>query len=565
MARNLIEIIFEVVNNLGPGVTAAKAELQQATSSMEGFNRAGVDALEGVSGASAGLAAALVPVAGIIVGAGISIGILAHGAQIAEEHLRDLAKTAREIDALAQALGQTRVQAQGLREIFGSQGITEAQFSNALASLNDKIAQGSPALRQLEIDAKDSFGALLQLADLFSRTADGPNKTAAAIEVLGERGKVLIPVLNRGSASLVASIASYQAFGVVVDDLTSDRLLKYDEKLSEIDARYRGLQTQMLVELIPAFELFAGAVTNVLGILNDIPQAIDDARTIFRQFVRELPGGEAALNLLALKRAVEDLLKAEKDLEAHGGLGRVKVGPQTTTTKPNVPSVNKPDEEAARQLAKTLSAIERLISSIPEIRQQQRIPALESPDRRLVGAETFAGPAESSSNALRRLAESLGLLQFVTPPAELQVTDFGKAMLNLPFDIAKATESLEVGLKGTYRATLQEIVLDTQNFSNVMHDLWRNFLLDLVNAFVDATAEKIGIKEFAKTIVGFFIPSVAKGASATTIATDSSRVGLGPVTIQAIDADSFYSTLTRPGASGRVARERMEEIAGVFS
>jgi hypothetical protein len=138
-------------------------------------------------------------------------------------------------------------------------------FANSLRFLNRNMVEAADGNRttafqfaRLGVKIKDSNGKLLstdnvltQLADRFSRMPDGPQKTAAAMDLLGRSGADLIPLLNGGSKNLAELSARARELGVVLDADTAKASEEFNDALTEMFAALTGIRNIVGAKLIP--------------------------------------------------------------------------------------------------------------------------------------------------------------------------------------------------------------------------------------------------------------------------------------------------------------------------
>ncbi|HEY4969202.1 MAG TPA: hypothetical protein VII35_04805, partial [Steroidobacteraceae bacterium] len=119
---------------------------------------------------------------------------------------------------------------------------------------------------------KDASTVLGELGDKFQGMADGPNKVAFAIALLGKQGQSMIPVLNQGSAGLQAFKDQAEAAGIVVSGDLAASAEQFEQKAAVLKATLvDGLGIQIATQLLPVLtelmEQFkaAGGAGSALG------------------------------------------------------------------------------------------------------------------------------------------------------------------------------------------------------------------------------------------------------------------------------------------------------------
>jgi len=156
-----------------------------------------------------------------------------------------------------------------LRLAAAASGLDADGLGTTLKKLNVNIAEAAGAadskagvaFRALGISVTDTNGQVKdagtimgELADKFSGMADGPNKVAFAIALLGKQGQAMIPVLNEGSAGLAEFKAQAEAAGIVMSSDLAAAAEKFSQKAGVMKAiLVDGLGQQLVAQLLPAF------------------------------------------------------------------------------------------------------------------------------------------------------------------------------------------------------------------------------------------------------------------------------------------------------------------------
>lgn len=129
---------------------------------------------------------------------------------------KETINTAEQLGKLAQKTGVSLNTLSALRAEANRLGTPFEELQFAIGMFSDKLFQavkvGGPALqtfRELGIQLVNSNGTLrsvdqvlAEVAQKFSQMPDGPQKTAAAIDLFGRSGRELIPILNQGAEGI---------------------------------------------------------------------------------------------------------------------------------------------------------------------------------------------------------------------------------------------------------------------------------------------------------------------------------------------------------------------------
>ena len=148
----------------------------------------------------------------------------------AADQLNDLAqKTGTSVEALA-----------GLKFAADQNGTSLEAVANASKKLSTVMADKPELLKKFGVTAKDTTGALVQLADIFAAMPDGAEKSALAVKLLGKSGEEMIPFLNQGSAALRATADE----GARLNPITAEMAKQADQfkdDLARLSAQFSGL------------------------------------------------------------------------------------------------------------------------------------------------------------------------------------------------------------------------------------------------------------------------------------------------------------------------------------
>lgn len=144
-------------------------------------------------------------------------------------------------------------------------GVEAGQLDVALQRLSRAIGTPGPeaqqlalTLKSLGVNGKDAHGKIKQLDQLlpeivegFSKLKEGPEQTAAAMQLFGRSGAALVPLLKKGKEGLAELKAEFSALGGAVDE----DLLKNSEALEESQIRlgvtWKYLREQAVGWLLP--------------------------------------------------------------------------------------------------------------------------------------------------------------------------------------------------------------------------------------------------------------------------------------------------------------------------
>lgn len=159
--------------------------------------------------------------------------------------------------------------------------------------------------------------AVKALADRFAKMPDGPEKTAAAMDLFGRSGSALIPVMKDGSKGLEELGLKAEAYGIVLTEAQAKAGEEFNDTLEEFLAVGKGLRNVLGNALIPQLtkmirgfidfsmanrEVMAqniGAFLSAIGkVVQIVVKAVMGAIEIFSKFGRALSGSTGILDRL---------------------------------------------------------------------------------------------------------------------------------------------------------------------------------------------------------------------------------------------------------------------------
>ena len=220
----------DALSAVSPAAAAASSQVRMLSSAMGGLSASTTVALGAV-------------------GALLALGA---GAVAAAKGIVTLSAEAEQLGNLAQKAGVAASNLSALQLRAEQLGVPAEALANSLRFLNRSIVEQDPALRKLGVTQRDTYAALVQLADAFSRAPDGPAKTAIAMKLLGRGGAELIPVLNQGGAALAAFVAKARATGSVLGDQTVGQLQRLDDAVDSLRESVGRLRNAFVTLVAPA-------------------------------------------------------------------------------------------------------------------------------------------------------------------------------------------------------------------------------------------------------------------------------------------------------------------------
>ena len=237
-------------------------------------------------------------------------------------------------------------------------------LSQNMVEAQRHTGDGEAVFRRLGISAVDASGklratddVLLDLADVFSKSADGAGKTEAAVKLLGKSGLDLIPFLNQGRAGINELREQAKRLGLVLSEDDAKAADEFNNKLKEMDATVKGLTVSIGLPLVRG-------LTEAMQMFQELGHSIKDAGNEMAGFSKHLSEnfgksglGQSSMDIFTAlgfgHRKGEAPGSAE--LVLTGALGIKPGGPDggsgggrditATITKPQLPSLGSPADQ----------------------------------------------------------------------------------------------------------------------------------------------------------------------------------------------------------------------------
>lgn len=157
---------------------------------------------------------------------------------------------ADELSKLSQKTGTAVETLAGLKYAADQNGTSLESVANAAKKLSASLVDQPKLFAELGVTAKDSTGAMVQMADIFAYMPDGVEKTALAVKLMGKSGEEMIPFLNQGSASLEGFIEQGKKFNPVTAE-AAQQAADFNDNLDALKAQSGALGTIMANTMLP--------------------------------------------------------------------------------------------------------------------------------------------------------------------------------------------------------------------------------------------------------------------------------------------------------------------------
>jgi hypothetical protein len=195
---------------------------------------------------------------GVTVGAGAMAVAVRHAINYQDEMGKGAQKagvSTEQLSSMAYAAKLADVSTEELTKTY-------AKLSGTLTDAQQGQKQAVELFQRLKLDPKafkDADELLLALAERFADMPDGAEKTALAIDVLGEKlGPRLIPFLNAGRAGLSELREEAQRLGVVVSTETAKQAEELNDNVTRLGVAATGAANEVAKELVPSLVQASG-------------------------------------------------------------------------------------------------------------------------------------------------------------------------------------------------------------------------------------------------------------------------------------------------------------------
>lgn len=227
------------------------------------------------------------------------------------------ANTGDEAAKAGQAVGLTAEQFQEYTHTASIAGVSGEELQVSLRQISKAArdaARGTgtakDTLAELGIELSNADGSLKStdqmvesVADRFQSMPDGPEKTAAAMDLFGRSGAKMITMLNEGGDGIRRFRQEAHDLGVVIDNDTAAKSEEFNDTLFRMKQFLTGLKQTAGAELIPIFIKYGKSTLSWAKANREL------IKTRILEFVESLVKvGKALLSILKVAAAGVSLL-----------------------------------------------------------------------------------------------------------------------------------------------------------------------------------------------------------------------------------------------------------------
>jgi hypothetical protein len=432
------------------------------------------------------------------------------------EFIANAIEGAAALERLSQESGVAVEQLSALAAAFAQSGVGQDQMSASLKKLNQAISDAAGnatskaafAFQALGLSITNSNGSLKtagqllpEIADAYSKLADGPNKVAINIDLLGRSANGLIPTLDKGAQGLDDLQAAAIASGAALSGDLAKAAEDLETKFIALKQGFTGtLSTEVLEASIPTLNAFAdglaaiakeGTSTNtvmqvfasIFGVLGAAALEIDGELKLLGSAIDGIENAAGAAGA-GLKKALGDAFHldvgaAVKDLGSTGSKVMTILGDQS--------------DEAVRIHTTTQNSIENILNAggKKQIDLSAEIAATIAQNM----AHAFDGVNDSSNQGvspafLQSLETGEKKVADFAASLKVQAESFGKGIA------AQTAYKLSTGELGDAVAAAHKALADLGNSTAPGSDAIRKYAQDTLDAA--AAAQKLSVQQQAQ-------------------------------------------------------------------
>lgn len=170
-----------------------------------------------------------------------NMGKMAEKAGIAVEEYSALSFAAKKLDVDQESLNA------GVKKL-------NVSLAEAAAGSREKAAMFDAlgvSYKNADGSARGVTEVLKDLATKYAGAADGPEKIAYALGLMGKAGEQMIPFLNKGGAEITRLMEAAREAGRVIDQETADAADKFNKNLEALGNSSKKLANSLAKELLP--------------------------------------------------------------------------------------------------------------------------------------------------------------------------------------------------------------------------------------------------------------------------------------------------------------------------
>lgn len=200
---------------------------------------------------------------------GAVAGIAALGAvKVARDFANDSVKafeaTGNAAIKMQRSIGGSIEDASRVNAVFKALGLDGDEATAMMGKLSKTLASSSGPAKALGVELRNTQGQmrpmselLPDLAEKFKSMPDGPEKTAAAMQLFGRQGQQMLPFLNQGKAGIAGLIEASDRYGTTISGDQVAAIKKAKAAQREWNMANEGLKVQIGAQLLPLMTMLS--------------------------------------------------------------------------------------------------------------------------------------------------------------------------------------------------------------------------------------------------------------------------------------------------------------------
>jgi hypothetical protein len=240
------------------------------------------------------------------------------------EFVEHIAEAGAKVEHLSQQLGVPAEQISTFGFMARQMGLDVDQAAGILEKLERSMVKAAGgagtqakafadlgiSTAQINAHMGDAAGMLGLVADAFNRSADGPAKTAIAMEIAGHSAAEMIPLLDQGSAGMAAMSEQAKATGSNISGPMAEGMEQTVQGISTLKDSFEGIAITLFEAFKPAIDATVSGITDLVQGFNDALKADGLLHDVLTAMVVVVDG---VINGFALFRlAIEELYDVVK-------------------------------------------------------------------------------------------------------------------------------------------------------------------------------------------------------------------------------------------------------------
>jgi len=221
---------------------------------------------------------------------GIATGIAAIGlTAFAKDSVNTFQKVTKESLALNRAVGGTVAESSKLRFAAKMSGQEMDAFTRSMGLLDKNLVKAAQSgkgpvfdsMKKMGVSFTDAAGkvkplteTLPDMAEVFAKMPNGPEKTALALQLFGRSGAALLPFLNKGKAGIEDLMKQTEDYNQVIDDDQVESYKKNLEAQRKFDQAMTDIKMTLGEDLLPAITPIIEQLGNLAKAFGDLPQPV---------------------------------------------------------------------------------------------------------------------------------------------------------------------------------------------------------------------------------------------------------------------------------------------------